>query len=311
MPDNLALWNAVEQTDPKHTKSITGKAYNGNSPKPHYLIHKATETFGPCGIGWGFEIVKDEVLDGALLEPGFYERIHTAKVRVWYEWDGKRGSVEHVGQTAFCGKRRNGALYTDEDAPKKSVTDALVKALSMIGFAGDIFMGRFDDSKYVSDLNQELRAAEKNGKRTRADISANAKRKKEETSERIPQDLAQITSVAELERYKREVLTPDFMAGLSTAQFAVDEMVADRQKELEAGETTKADYIRECHDRIDAFKTAPELLTWWNSDDEKEARRGFELTKPEVQELMVRVFERRDALTKARDVKQLDPLEAG
>jgi hypothetical protein len=38
----------------------------------------------------------------------------------------------------------------DEDAGKKSVTDGMVKCLSMIGFAGDIFSGRWDDSKYVA-----------------------------------------------------------------------------------------------------------------------------------------------------------------
>ena len=54
--------------------------------------------------------------------------------------------------------RSSGKPFTDEDAPKKSVTDALVKALSMIGFAGDIFMGRYDDSKYVNDLKAEERA---------------------------------------------------------------------------------------------------------------------------------------------------------
>jgi hypothetical protein len=54
--------------------------------------------------------------------------------------------------------RSSGKPFTDEDAPKKSVTDALVKALSMIGFAGDIFMGRYDDSKYVNDLRAEAKA---------------------------------------------------------------------------------------------------------------------------------------------------------
>lgn len=160
MTDNLKLWQTVEKTSPDHVKEITGKAYRGNSPKPHYVVHKATETFGPCGIGWGFSIVEEKLLDGAMLDPGFYERIHMARVRVWYEWEGKRGEVEHVGQTVFSGKRKNsGAPFTDEDAPKKSVTDALIKALSMIGFAGDIFMGRYDDSKYVAELRQEEREA--------------------------------------------------------------------------------------------------------------------------------------------------------
>ncbi len=153
MSDNLKLWNLVERTDPSQTKPITGKSYQGTSPKPHYLVHKATETFGPIGIGWGFNIVSERIEDGA-----GGERMHIAQVRVWYEWEGKRGEVEHIGGTQFSGVRSSGKPFTDEDAPKKSVTDALVKALSMIGFAGDIFMGRYDDSKYVNSVAAEFAA---------------------------------------------------------------------------------------------------------------------------------------------------------
>jgi hypothetical protein len=151
MSENLALWQAVEKTDPKHVKGITGKSYQGNSPKPHYLVHKATETFGPCGIGWGFTIDDERIEEGA-----GGERMSIARVKVWFKWNGERGEVEHIGGTSFSGMRASGKPFTDEDAPKKSVTDALVKALSMIGFAGDIFMGRYDDSKYVSEVREEF-----------------------------------------------------------------------------------------------------------------------------------------------------------
>jgi hypothetical protein len=151
MTNNLALWKSVEKTDPDQVKPITGKPYRGTSPKPYYLVQKATETFGPCGIGWGFSIVSERVEDGSA-----GDRVHIAHIRLWYEWSGKRGELEHVGQTMLAGKNKNGP-FTDEDAPKKSVTDALVKALSMIGFAGDIFMGRYDDSKYVQELRDEAR----------------------------------------------------------------------------------------------------------------------------------------------------------
>lgn len=150
MSDHMKLWQSVEKTPPEHTKAITGKAYSGTSPKPFYLIKKATETFGPCGIGWGFSIVDERIEEGT---DG--EKLSIARVRVWYEWAGKRGEVEHIGGTPFSGKRASGKPFIDEDAPKKSVTDALVKALSMIGFGGDIFIGRYDDSKYVSGLKAE------------------------------------------------------------------------------------------------------------------------------------------------------------
>lgn len=154
MTDNLDLWKLVEKTPVAHTKAITGKSYQGTSPKPHYLVHKATETFGPIGIGWGFTIVNERIEEGA-----GGEKMHIALVRVWFKWNGERGEVEHIGGTQFSGTRSSGKAFTDEDAPKKSVTDALVKALSMIGFAGDIFMGRYDDSKYVDDLRSEAKAA--------------------------------------------------------------------------------------------------------------------------------------------------------
>lgn len=158
MAENLALWEAVERTPESQTKPITGKSYKGNSPKPHHLVKRATEMFGPCGIGWGFT-VEERIEDGAMIEPGFFEKMHVAKVRVWFKWNGERGEVEHIGGTMFSGRYASGKLFTDEDAPKKSVTDALVKALSMIGFAGDIFLGRYDDSKYLSELKAEERQA--------------------------------------------------------------------------------------------------------------------------------------------------------
>ena len=161
MTSNMALWDSVEKTPVEQTKPITGKQYRGNSPKPHFLVKRATEAFGPCGIGWGFNIVEEKIVDGQVYKDGTAERMHYAKVRVWYMQGGQKGEVEHVGGTIFSGKRRNGDGYTDDDAPKKSVTDALVKALSMIGFAGDIFLGRYDDSKYMDELQQEAREAKK------------------------------------------------------------------------------------------------------------------------------------------------------
>ena len=161
MSSNLALWNTVFKTDPSQTKPIVGKPYRGTSPKPYYIIHRATEVFGPIGIGWGFKILSERVEDGAL-----GDKVHIAHVRVWYNWGDDHGEVEHIGQTMFSGRRKgkpggpDGEPYTDEDAPKKSVTDALIKALSMIGFAGDIFMGRYDDSKYVSTIAAEFREHE-------------------------------------------------------------------------------------------------------------------------------------------------------
>lgn len=151
---NMDLWKSVFVTDPKHVKPITGKQYAGNSPKPYWIVQRATETFGPCGIGWGVKVLDERV------ERFGDEAIHIAKVQVWYEIDGKHGEIEQMGQTKMAYMTSKGKALVDEDAPKKSVTDAMIKCLSLLGFAGDIFSGRWDDSRYVEWASEETKRRE-------------------------------------------------------------------------------------------------------------------------------------------------------
>ena len=141
---NKALWDAVKVTDPRAVKPITGKPYKGSSPKPYWLIERATEEFGPIGIGWGVTVKSER-----------FERLsdtdvlHVAVVSIWYVRDGVRSETfDQMGGTKAAYQSKNG-MVVDEDAGKKSVTDGMVKCLSMLGFAGDIFSGLWDDSKYV------------------------------------------------------------------------------------------------------------------------------------------------------------------
>lgn len=141
---NMRLWQQVCVTDPAHVKPITGKQYKGNSPKPYWIVQRLTEVFGPCGLGWGYSILNERM--ERLTDT---DVLHVAVVRLWYVLDDKRGEVEQIGQTKAVYKTNAGGMMVDEDAPKKSVTDALIKCASYIGFAGDIFSGMWDDSKYV------------------------------------------------------------------------------------------------------------------------------------------------------------------
>lgn len=154
--NNLALWRSVEKTDPNYTKPFNrGGGFRGTGVGGTYLALRATETFGPIGIGWGLEILDEELMQGAPLGDGAFEQVHKVRVKLWYVLDGQRGEVVQFGQTTFVGRNKNG-LYTDEEAPKKSLTDAMSKCLSLLGFAADVHLGRFDDNKYVTDLQQEF-----------------------------------------------------------------------------------------------------------------------------------------------------------
>ena len=142
---NKTLWDSIKVTNPIAVKEITGKPYRGHSPKPYWLIERATDTFGPIGIGWGV-IVKSERFE----RMSDTDVLHVAVVSIWYMQDGKRSETfDQMGGTKAAYMTSSGKLMVDEDAGKKSVTDAMVKCLSMIGFCADIFSGMWDDSKYV------------------------------------------------------------------------------------------------------------------------------------------------------------------
>ena len=152
----LELWDSVQATDPKYTKSFSRSGgFKGTATNATWLAKRATETFGPCGQGWGVTVLAEDYVKGAPIlhekhGPIGHEVIHVLRVELWYVLNGTRGAIQHFGQTVFVGSNRHGT-FTDEEAPKKSLTDAISKALSLLGFASDIHLGMFDDNKYVND----------------------------------------------------------------------------------------------------------------------------------------------------------------
>ena len=142
---NLDLWNTVQETDPAKTKPVNlrGKFTAIDS---YYQIKRATDTFGPVGIGWGYDA-----------EFRFQENLAIAVVKLWYKWDGK---VAQGFPVCATNQYKTDKGHIDEDAAKKALTDAITKALSYIGFSADVFMGKFDDNRYVAELNKKMRAEE-------------------------------------------------------------------------------------------------------------------------------------------------------
>ncbi|BEV44795.1 Rad52/Rad22 family DNA repair protein [Afipia carboxidovorans] len=60
---------------------------------------------------------------------------------------------------------------------------------------------------------------------------------------------------------------------------------------------TRHHFITACRETIRKANSADKLGAWWNSDEQKKARRDFELTKPELDDLMAFVVARRDQLS--------------
>jgi hypothetical protein len=107
--------------------------------------------FGPFGIGWGvgeerFEF--KELRDTTLL-------LYTAKM--FFEWDSRIGSINIASSIKAAYPKADGSRFiVDDECMKKAQTDALTKGLSFLGFNADVFLGKFDDNKYVESVKKEF-----------------------------------------------------------------------------------------------------------------------------------------------------------
>jgi len=150
MENNMEVWNALCETDPNRTKKITGKKYKGDSINPNYIYEKLTKQFGSCGIGWGIEILNQSWKAGLN-----DDIVHSICIGLWYKQGGVKSElIPGFGGTTFSGNYQSGP-FTDDDATKKSLTDAITKASQLLGMSADIFGGRWDDSKYIADLKKK------------------------------------------------------------------------------------------------------------------------------------------------------------
>lgn len=175
-PDpRMELWEQIDTTDPRYTKKMTSGA-RLTSINGEYQMKRMTELFGPCGLGWGYEIKSSDLLDGGPIDgnpelPSIL--LHTMHVMLWYRephslstYTGESGiheigkcHVEGIGHTSFrYGATRDGqrGAMVDLEYEKKSLTDALTNAMAKLGMAADVRMGMFDERDYVEGLKDEI-----------------------------------------------------------------------------------------------------------------------------------------------------------
>lgn len=144
MSDNLDLWNRVEKTNPEYTKKANVKGNHITSIAPQYQIKQGTDEFGRYGVKWG---LRDTSFDYTLKDIGMIV-FHAT----FYFPDGSFPIVNSV--QLF---KDNAQQKLDDDFAKKVETDTLTKAMSKIGFNADIFLGKFDDNKYVQQMKEEFK----------------------------------------------------------------------------------------------------------------------------------------------------------
>ena len=140
---NMARWDALKTTDPNFTKSIGFGQRKVTAVDAHWQVQRFTEEFGPAGEKWGAECVDVQHLPTDMVAIKVRVHVHPSSL-----------PVEQWGQASLYS---DGAkTRPDPDCMKKAFTDGLTKAFSYFGLSADVFLGQFDDNKYVESLKAEF-----------------------------------------------------------------------------------------------------------------------------------------------------------
>ena len=141
--DNLKIYNKMRNVPANALKTIAGGRLKGMSDiNPMWRIKTLTETFGPCGIGWMYQISDKR------LEPGPSGEIAAfVDIDLYIRHEGKwSDAIPGTGGSMFVAKEKAG-LYTSDECYKMALTDAIGVACKALGVAADVYWDK-DRTKY-------------------------------------------------------------------------------------------------------------------------------------------------------------------
>lgn len=150
---NMMIYDKARSVPDEAKKPITAGRLKGMTDvNPMYRIKRLTEMFGPCGIGWWYEITKREIVDDEMT----HQRAAFVDILLYYK-DPETGDISlgipGTGGASFVSQERNGPYLSDE-CFKMALTDALSVACKALGIAADVYWDK-DRTKYSSYENAE------------------------------------------------------------------------------------------------------------------------------------------------------------
>ena len=151
--NNMELYELGRQVPDEAKKPITAGRLKGFTDiNPMWRIKRLTEMFGPCGIGWWYEITDKRMEAGANSEMCVF-----VDIKLFYRWgDTVSQPVYGTGGSSFVAKEKNG-MYTSDECFKMALTDAISVACKALGFGADVYW-KADATKYTPRENAQPKA---------------------------------------------------------------------------------------------------------------------------------------------------------
>jgi len=143
-------WKALENPPATALKEIkSGRMAGKTDINPQWRYRAMTEVYGPCGIGWKWELVK------TWTEIAGNEVLSFAQVNVYVKHDQQWSEpIPGIGGNKMISMESKGAHNSDE-CFKMATTDALSVALKFLGVASLIYENQYHESKYQEPDNKK------------------------------------------------------------------------------------------------------------------------------------------------------------
>lgn len=143
--DKMEIWQSLEKTADEAKKPIeAGRLKGFTDINPCWRMKRLTEVFGPCGIGWKYQICNSYVLPGANGETAAF-----VDILLYFKKDGEWSEgVPGLGGSMFVAKETKG-MHTSDECFKMALSDAIGTACKALGMSADIYFSK-DRSKYTT-----------------------------------------------------------------------------------------------------------------------------------------------------------------
>ena len=146
---NMSLYEKFKNTPAEARKQIqAGRLKGFTDINPMWRFKKLTEEFGPCGIGWKYEIIDQR------LQPGHGNEVAAfVDILLYFKINGEWSEgIPGVGGSSFVAQEKNGP-HTSDECFKMALTDAIGTACKALGMSADIYFEK-DRTKYNSDSGE-------------------------------------------------------------------------------------------------------------------------------------------------------------
>lgn len=144
--ENMQIYESVRNVPETAKRAITGGRLKGKTDiNPMWRIKSLTEQFGPCGIGWKYEIVKEWTEPGANGEVAAFVDINLY-IKFNGEWSE---AIPGTGGSMLVANESKSGRTSDE-CFKMALTDAISVSCKALGFGADVYWDA-DRTKYSDD----------------------------------------------------------------------------------------------------------------------------------------------------------------